>query len=184
MVDSGPVPPMRPSVFIKKTLDRIYNIFHDRQDSYPAKSCQSCLHLLLSCRALRGFADVVFRFGDPHDPLIKPSDDVLQPLDAVPWLPGARQFVRLIREAHHHRRYLPVLQCPEHRLTTRPGRRSPIYLTEDQHQWGLDLVDVSDRRAPAIIFRIFERRRLEPRRLEESEVSRVPPVRPACDVAL
>src|SRR6185369_2851623 len=44
--------------------------------------------------------------------------------------------------------------------------------------------DVSDRRATSIVFRILERRRLEPRRLEEREISGVPPVRPARDIAL
>ena len=40
--------------------------------------------LLLRGGASGDFADVVFRFGDAHDPLIKPADDVLQALDAMP----------------------------------------------------------------------------------------------------
>jgi hypothetical protein len=42
--------------------------------------------LLLRARAPRGFADVVLGFGDAHDPLIEPTNDVLQALDAVPGL--------------------------------------------------------------------------------------------------
>src|SRR5689334_15119759 len=102
----------------------------------------------------------------------------------MPWLTGARQLVRFVRETHHHRWNLPVLQRPEHRFTTWSSRRTPVSLAKNQHQRRLDLVDVSDRRTPAIVFRIFKRRRLEPGWLEEREVSRVPPVSPVSDVAL
>src|SRR4051794_21606638 len=102
----------------------------------------------------------------------------------MPRLPGARELVRLVRETHHHRRYLSILQRAEHLLATRRGWRTPVGLTEYQHQRRLDFVDVSDRRSSYIILRIFKRRRLEPRRLKERKVGRVPPVRPARDVAL
>src|SRR5574338_1446924 len=125
--------------------------------------------LLLRTRAPTRFANVVFRFGDAHDPFIKPPHDVLQPLDTMPRLTGARQLVRLIRETHHHRRYLSIFQCPEHLLTTRPAWRPPVGLAQYQHQRRLDLVDISGRRSSSIIFRIFKRRRLEPRRLEKRE---------------
>src|SRR5262249_55450845 len=97
---------------------------------------------------------------------------------------GAREFVRLVREAHHHRRYLSILQRAEHLLTTRSSRRAPVSFTEDQHQRRLDLVDISDRRSSSIVFRILKRRRLEPRRLEEREARGYPPVSPARDGAL
>src|SRR6185369_3675459 len=175
---------MRPSVFIRDVRQdyRIFRIY--RMNLVHSVNPVILSHLLLRTRALSRFTNLVFRFGDTHDPLIKPTNDVLQSLDAVPWLTGAREFVRLVRETHHYRRYLPILKRAEHRLTTRPGRRAPVSLAKDQHQRRLDLVDVSDRRAASIVFRILERRRLEPRRLEEREISGVPPVRPARDIAL
>src|ERR1043166_492254 len=102
----------------------------------------------------------------------------------MPGLSGTRKLVRFIRKAHHHCRNLAILQRTKHRLTTRTSRRPVVSLAEDQHQRRLHLVDVSDRRTPAKVFRILERRRLEPRRLKQREVSRVPPVSPVRDVAL
>src|SRR5262249_15949608 len=120
--------------------------------------------------AARYLADVVFRLRHAHDPFIEPADNVLQTLDAMPGLSRTRQLVRLVREANHHRGYLAVLQRAEHRLTARSGRRTPVSLTKNQHQRRLDLADVGDRRTTLVVFRIFKRRRLEPRRLEECEI--------------
>src|SRR5262245_6870869 len=103
-------------------------------------------------------------------PLVHPADDVLEPLYAVPRLARSRQFVRLAREADHHRRDLPVLQRAEH-LFPAVGRRRPVVgVPEDEHQWGRHVADVGDRRARVIIVRILPRRLPEPRRLEQREV--------------
>src|SRR6185369_504359 len=119
-----------------------------------------------------------------EDPFIEPADDVLQTLDAMPRLSGTRQLVRLVREANHHCWYLAILQRAEHCLAAWSGRSAPVNFAKYQHQRSLDLVDVSDWRTAFVIFRIFKRRRFEPRRLKEREVGGVPPVRPARDVAL
>src|SRR5688572_15436533 len=125
MVDSGPVPPINPSVL--------------------------ATDLLLGSGARR-FTDLVLRFRYAHDPLIKPADDVLQTLDPVPRLTRTREFVRLIRKTNHHRRYPPILQRAKHRFAAGTSGCAPISLTENQHQRCLDLVDVSYRRTPAIVF--------------------------------
>src|SRR5690349_3066841 len=173
---------MSPSVFISishaAAQRRNDDSKHRRAVAPPRET------LLLSSSAPAGFADVVFRFGDAHEPLIKPTNDVFETLDAMPGLARARELVRLVREAHHHRRYLPILQRAEHRLTTRSGRRAPVSFTKYQHQWRLDLVDVRNRRTPYVILRVLKRWRLEPRRLKQREVRRVPPVSPTRDVAL
>src|SRR5688500_2127289 len=41
---------------------------------------------------------------------VEPADDVLQALDAVPRLARAREVMVLVRETHHHRFLLLVLQ--------------------------------------------------------------------------
>src|SRR5207249_11885630 len=56
--------------------------------------------------------------------------------------------------------------------------------TENQHQGSLYVVDIRDWRARLVIFRIFERRRFEPGWLKEREISGVPPIGPARDIAL
>ena len=53
--------------------------------------------------------NVVFRLRHADQPVVKPSDDVLQTLDTVPRLARTRQFVRLVWKADHHGRYLTIL---------------------------------------------------------------------------
>src|SRR5215207_5383789 len=87
---------------------------------------------LLGCGASRYLADLVLGFCHAHDPLIKPTNDVLQTLDTMPWLTGTRQLVRLVWKTNHHRRYLPVLQCAKHRLAAWTSRSAIVSLSKDQ----------------------------------------------------
>src|ERR1700704_368134 len=57
--------------------------------------------------------NIVFRMRHSHQISVEPSDNVLQPLDAVPWFAGAREFVGLARENDHRRRTLQIFQCAE-----------------------------------------------------------------------
>ena len=70
--------------------------------------------LILPPRGATHVADFVFRFRHTHQPFIKPANDVLQTFDTMPWLTRARQFVRLVREADHDGRNLPVLERAKH----------------------------------------------------------------------
>jgi hypothetical protein len=91
---------------------------------------------------------------------------VLQPLDAVPRAAGARQLVALVREAHHHRRLLQVLERAEHLLAAARGGRAPVDLALDQHQRRLDPADVRDGRARGEVGRLLEGRAAEPARVK------------------
>src|SRR3954447_317792 len=104
---------------------------------------------------------------------------MLQPLHSMPWLARARELMRFVREFHHHRRHFPELQGPEHLFAAGTGRRPGIGLTQDEHHRRLHFLYISDRRARLEVFRIIEWRGLEPARLKESEVGRVPPISPA-----
>src|SRR5437868_889380 len=92
--------------------------------------------------------------------------------------------MRLAREAHHNYRFLQKLQRAKHLLAAAGGRRSVISLTQHQHQRRRNALDISDRRAALEILLAQKWRRLEPSRLEEGEVGRVPPRFPVSDVAL
>src|SRR5438445_7404299 len=65
--------------------------------------------------------------------LVEPVRDVLQPRDAVGRLPRTRQLVILAREGHHDRDFLLCFQRSEHRATSLPGRRAPVFLAFDEH---------------------------------------------------
>src|SRR4029453_17061103 len=71
----------------------------------PALPTFSALPALPACLPLRCRVRRVLLV---HQPLIHPADDVLEAPDAMAGFAGARQFVRLAREADHHRRDLPV----------------------------------------------------------------------------
>src|SRR5438309_2098934 len=61
-----------------------------------------------------------------HQIFIEPADDVLQPLDAMPRLAGARKLVRFAGEAHHDDRFVQELQRPEHLLAAAGGWRAIV----------------------------------------------------------
>src|SRR5262249_6420398 len=54
-------------------------------------------HLLFRC-------NFVFRFRNPHQQVIKPADNVLQSLHAMPRLAGTGKLMGLVRKTHHHSR--------------------------------------------------------------------------------
>src|SRR5207249_11101558 len=64
------------------------------------------------------------------------------------------------------------------------GWRPIIRFAENEHHRGLHILDVSERRSCLELLLAIKWRRLEPVRLEESQISRVPPIFPARDVAL
>src|SRR5438477_11953957 len=102
----------------------------------------------------------------------------------MPRLPGARELVGFARKLHHHRRHFEKLEGAKHLLATRPGWGARITFTEHEHYWRLHVLNISDGRPRLEIVGIIKGRGFEPVRLKESEVSRVPPVFPARDVAL
>src|SRR5438132_9699282 len=116
--------------------------------------------------------------------MVKPADDMLQPLDAMPWLPRARKLVCFIGETHHYCGNLAEFQRAKHLLTASTGRCPIVGFAENKHHRGLDVVYVTDRRSGPIIVRFFEWRRLKPVRLEQCKIPRIPPVLPTGDVAL
>src|ERR1700745_639980 len=75
---------------------------------------------------------LVFRFGRAEEPVVKPTENILQTLDPMPRLTGARELVRLVREPHHRRRDFPELERAEHFLAARARRRSVIGLTQNK----------------------------------------------------
>src|SRR5436305_5670451 len=74
--------------------------------------------------------DLVFGLRHAEQPVVEPADDVLQALDAVPGLAGARKLVRLAGEAHHHGRNFAELQGAEHLLAARARRRAVVRLAQ------------------------------------------------------
>src|SRR6266446_3453654 len=118
---------------------------------------------------------LVFRFGRAEEPVVKPTNNILQTLDPMPRLTGARELVRLVREPHHHRRDFPELERAEHFLAARARRRSVIGLTQNKHHRRLHILDISDGRARFEILFLIERRPFEPGRLKQGEVRCVPP---------
>src|SRR6266571_354497 len=115
---------------------------------------------------------------------VEPVENVLQALDAMPGAARAGQLVRLAGEADHDDWAVQVLERAE-QLFAACGRRCPVVrLALDEHQRGLDLGDVAQRRAGAEIVRLLPGRAAEPGRLEQGEVGGVPPGRPVGDGAL
>ena len=98
----------------------------------------------------------ILRLRRVHQPLIKPSDDMLQPLDAMPWLTRARKLVTFVWKSHHHGRNFSILQRPEKLFTTRSGWCAVVSFAEDEHHRCFDLVHESYRRPASKPFRIFE----------------------------
>src|SRR5437660_8714000 len=126
-------------------------------------------HLSLSCRRLRcpGFLlnwyfffwrNFVFGFRDAHQPLVEPADDVLQALDSMPRLAGARKLVRFVGKAHHYCRDFSELERAEHLFAARAGRCAIIRFAQDEHHRCLHIFDVSDWRTRFEILLFIERR--------------------------
>src|SRR5207247_1582373 len=81
-------------------------------------------HFLFRC-------DFVFRFGNSHQPVVEPANNILQPLDAMPRLTRARKLVRFIGKTHHHRRNLAKFERTKHFLAAGSRRRSEIAFAQD-----------------------------------------------------
>src|SRR5258708_38705667 len=106
--------------------------------------------------------------------MIEPTNNVLQSLDPMPRLTGTRELVRFIGEPHHHRRNFPKLKRTEHFLATCSRRCAMIDFAQNEHHRGLHLLDVSDRRSRFEVLFLVERWPLEPERLKQSKIRRVP----------
>ncbi len=115
---------------------------------------------------------------------VEPVDDVLQALNPVPGSARARQLVRLAGEADHDDGAPQVLQSTEHLFAAGGRRRAVVGLPFDEHERRLDVLDVAERRARAVIVGLLPGRALEPGRLEQREVGGVPPGGPVGDGAL
>src|SRR5258707_1018694 len=87
-------------------------------------SCSCRLLLFLVCYFILGLRHA-------HQPLIKPADDVLQSLDAMPGLTRTREFVRLVWKTNHYCRYLSIFKRAKHLFSTRPSRRPVVCLAEN-----------------------------------------------------
>src|ERR1041384_2746272 len=66
--------------------------------------------------------DLVFGFRRAEQPVVEPAENVLQSLNPVPWLSGARELVRFVRENHHRRRDLAELERAKHLFAAGLGR--------------------------------------------------------------
>ena len=86
-------------------------------------------------------------------PLIEPSDNVIEAFYAMPRLSGPRQFMRLTGKVHHHRRPVHVFQGTKHLLTAAARRCAVIHIAEDEHHRRIDIFDVRNRRPLDVILR-------------------------------
>src|ERR1700757_274354 len=101
-----------------------------------------------------------------HHPLIKPAHDVVQAFDAMPWLPRAREFVCFAWKNNHGGWTLHILQRAEQLFAARVLRRTVVGFAEHKQDWSVDVLHKRNCRAVVIVLRVFERRGLEPIRLE------------------
>src|SRR5215813_5234929 len=92
--------------------------------------------------------------------------------------------MRFAGKPHHNCGTLEKLKRTEHFFAAGFRRRAVIGFAEHQHQWRFHILNVADGRARHVVLWILKWRRLEPRRLEQSEVRTVPPCGPTGDVAL
>src|SRR6266849_5731234 len=92
--------------------------------------------------------------------------------------------MRLTRKNDHGRWALQKLERAEQLLSARVLRSAIIGLPQNEHHGCVDFLDEGDGGAVRIVFRVLKRRRLEPVRLEQSEVGGVPPRGPIRDVSL
>src|SRR5882762_11958200 len=83
--------------------------------------------------------------------------------------------MRLARKHDHGSRTLQKLERAEQLLPARILRSTVVGLTENEHYGRVDFLDERDRGAVGVVLRVLKRRRLEPVRLEQSEIGGVPP---------
>src|ERR1700680_2813881 len=92
--------------------------------------------------------------------------------------------MRLARKNDHGGWALQKLERAEQLLSTRILRSTVVGLPQNEHYGRVDFLDECDGGAVGIVLRVLKRGRLEPVRLEQSEIGRVPPRGPIRDVAL
>src|SRR4029077_879831 len=126
----------------------------------------------------------IFRMGHAHQPFIEPSHNIVEPLNPMPRLTRARQLVRLTRKNDHGSRTLQKLERAEQLLPARILWSTIVGLPQNEHYGRVDFLDERNRRPAGVVLRVLKRRRLEPVRLEQSEIAGVPPRGPIRYVAL
>src|ERR1700694_996474 len=126
----------------------------------------------------------IFRMWHAHQPFIEPSHNIVEPLDPMPRLTRARQLVRLTRKHDHSSRTLQKLKRAEQLLSARVLRSTVVRLPQNEHYGCVDFLDERNRGAVGVVLRVLKRWRLEPVRLEQSEIGRIPPRGPIRYVAL
>src|ERR1700681_4039192 len=92
--------------------------------------------------------------------------------------------MRLARKNHHGGRALQKLERAEQLLSARVLWSTVIGLPQNEHYGRVDFLDEGDGGAVGVVLRVLKRRRLEPVRLEQSEIGGVPPRGPIGYVAL
>src|ERR1700686_1366109 len=92
--------------------------------------------------------------------------------------------MRFARKNYHGGRALQKLERAEQLFSARILRSTVIGLPQNEHYGCVDFLDERNRRAVGVVLRVLKRRRLEPVRLEQSEIGGVPPRGPIRDVAL
>ena len=58
--------------------------------------------------------------------MIEPANDMLETLDTVPWLTGARELMRFVGKSNHDGRNLAKFQRAKHFFSASAGRRTVI----------------------------------------------------------
>jgi len=58
--------------------------------------------------------------------MIEPANDMLETLDTVPWLTGARELMRFVGKSNHDSRNLAKFQRAKHFFSTSASRRTVI----------------------------------------------------------
>src|ERR1700675_587071 len=92
--------------------------------------------------------------------------------------------MRLARKHDHSRRTLQKLERAEQLLSARVLRSAVVRLPQNKHYGGVDFLDERNRGAVGVVLRVLKRWRLEPVRLEQGEIGRIPPRGPIRYVAL
>src|SRR5258706_13752423 len=92
--------------------------------------------------------------------------------------------MRLARKNDHGGRALQKLERAEQLFSTRILRSTVVGLPQNEHHGRVDFLDERDGGADGVVLRILKRRRLEPVRLEQSEIGGGPPLGPIPECAL
>ena len=83
--------------------------------------------------------------GNAHQPLVEPTHNVIEPLDAVPRLAGPRELVRLTRKDNHRGGPFEKLQRTEQLFAARVRRRAVIGFAENEHHRRVNVLHECDR---------------------------------------